>query len=210
MDTRELIRSIIASEEDAGDKFLESMEERISDALEVRKVELASAMMGGEVEQMDEAKYQGLSRDGLARYAAAAARRIRSSTSLAGKFDKEAAADRRRGDKEGADANQSLSSEYQRAAKNRIRGITRATERLAREEVEQVDEADMSDAQRLQIMKDKNRSQTLAALARLKKVGGDPNKLPPGQRSLAFNYMEKTGGVGGLSRGIQTMVLKQK
>ena len=45
MDTRELIQSIIASEEDAGDKFLESMEERISDALEVRKVELASGMM---------------------------------------------------------------------------------------------------------------------------------------------------------------------
>ena len=56
MDTRELIRSIIASEEDAGDKFLESMEERISDALEVRKVELASGMMGEEVEQVDEVR----------------------------------------------------------------------------------------------------------------------------------------------------------
>lgn len=52
MDTKELIESIITSDEESLDKFVATMEERISDALEVRKVELASGMMSEE--ELDE------------------------------------------------------------------------------------------------------------------------------------------------------------
>ena len=268
MDTRELIQSIIASDEDSGDKFLQSIEERISDALEVRKVELASGLMGEalkpefsnpdpndpnasgnemktiqkhtyklpkglkpqfaapesrykmlrkaakktneDVEQVDEAKYQGLSRDTLAKYNVAAARRIRSSTSLARRFDDEAATQRRRGNKKDAEANQSLSSEYQRAAKNRIIGITRATERLAREEVEQVDEAQLTDMQKARIMGmgGKDISSTMLALKRYNKVG-DINKLSPAHRTLLNRFMQnQAGGLNKTSTGVQRALLK--
>lgn len=52
MDTKELIESIITSDEESLAKFVATMEERISDALEVRKVELASGMMSEE--ELDE------------------------------------------------------------------------------------------------------------------------------------------------------------
>ena len=86
---------------------------------------------------------------------------------------------------------------------------------LKKEDVEQIDElkaskyADMTDRQKLMLMKDKSASQTISALAKYRKVG-DINKLSPAHRTLVANYMERTGGTGGLSRSVQMMALKQK
>lgn len=54
MDTKELIESIITEDEETLNKFIETMDERVSDALEVRKVEIASGLIEAKMKDDDE------------------------------------------------------------------------------------------------------------------------------------------------------------
>lgn len=78
------------------------------------------------------------------------------------------------------------------------------------EEVEQVDEAQLSDAQKLAMMKEPYKAAVLSAIKRYQTVGGDINKLSAGHRTLVTNYLAKSGGLDSASRGAAMAALKSQ
>ena len=62
-------------------------------------------------------------------------------------------------------------------------------------------------AQKLALMNDKRRAETLMALNRLKKTG-DINKLTPRHREIVTRFLTKTGGLDRVNRGIATRTLR--
>lgn len=75
----------------------------------------------------------------------------------------------------------------------------------------EMSEATVSDAQQMNAlgMKGAEKAKTMLALRNYRKHG-DINKLSPGHRSLVSGYMEKTGGLGAVSRGVANQALKKE
>lgn len=152
MDAKTLVESIVTGDEAAGEYFTATMSSRIAERLEVLKVAAASKMMAEEAEQIDELK-----KSTLASYATKAATDIRTTTSLGRDFEDNKyramnLANRNspfnmgieRQDKDPKKYRKAvqdmktagkIESDFNRQAKNRIKGIGRAAARLAKEEL---------------------------------------------------------------------------
>lgn len=71
-----------------------------------------------------------------------------------------------------------------------------------------INEVNLSDMQKLTLMRDPNRAATLVALRRYNQVG-DINKLSPAHRTLINRYMQKqTGALNRVSTGMQSSLLR--
>jgi len=90
--------------------------------------------------------------------------------------------------------------------------LRKAAAKKTNEEVEQVDEVNLSaaDLNALRLMKDVDRQGTTAALRMYHKAGGNINKLAMKHRQLVTDYLSKAGGLGNVSRGVMASALRTK
>lgn len=113
---------LAANKEKAGYKFGKSL----------RAAKVAAKMKKEEVEQIDELK-----KSTLASYVNKAANQVRAKTGIAASFETQGA---RKRDPENKETYMSLAKDYRTGAKKRLTGIEKATAKLAKEEVEYIEE----------------------------------------------------------------------
>lgn len=204
MSTQELVTSIVAEQEESTDQFVNILQQKIEDAIEVKRIELASQMFAeaskkcpecGKADcECDDEDYEDEEED-----------------------DEEEMKE----EAEQVDEMAPPGAKYERMIKHIKKayskgGLTKNEKSIAyatawKAKNKEMSEAAMTDAQQMAAlgMKGADKAKTMTALAAYRKHG-DINKLSAGHRSLIAGYMEKTGGLAAVSRGTATQALKKE